>query len=738
MERRLAAILAADVVGYSAHIERDEKGTFARLKVYRTDVFEPLIRKLRGRVFKRMGDGLLAEFASVVDAVECAAAIQGEIVRRNYGLPKADRIDIRIGVNLGDVIVEGKDLHGEGVNIASRLEQLADPGNVYISQSAYEQAKNKFAFEPLGKRKLKNIRDPIRVFRVNFDAIPPSTRVPVENRLRTKHALTAFVLLLLVASTTLVWFRFWGAPSSSVVGVRPAEPSSTAALPVVKSSLAVLPFDNISGNADHNYLADGITEDLTTDLARVPGLFVVSRNAASAYKGKKIDSKQIAMELRVQYVLEGSVRRLGDQLRINAQLIDTDTGLHKWAERFDGEWGDVFLLQDKVIQSIVKALEVRLLPGQTAQAPGGTKSPAAYDAYLQGLELYLRDTPNDLAKAVPYLEKAVTLDPEYSLAYAILASLYWRTIGQWTDALNVTGWEAMNKIHTYLTKAMKHPSPQAYRVAADILQAKQQYAEAIDLLQRAIPLDPGNASIFGKMAEVLIRAGRIVDGQSYLEAAIRMDPTWAYGLLGEAQFCRGEFETAAANLEKDIVTNPDDPYPLIVLIAAYGHLGRNSASLVSKLNTMATRAGADEASQLWAKAYFPYRRRVDAQRLSDGLRKAGVPELPLRYQSSPSIRLTDEEIRSRLFGHTAQGREIASESLCYVNWTPEGDETQSCGTETITAKFLHLEDGGICYWWPGKGRECQVFLRNPNGTFEQQNEFFIVSPWWRFQFSIVR
>ena len=674
----------------------------------------------------------------MVDALRCAIDVQNVEAKRNAGLLADRQLAFRIGINLGDVIIEGDDIHGDGVNIADRLQALAEPGGIVISGTAYDQVAHKInaGFESLGEQRVKNIAAPVRVYRVLLDALAAS-KIATDGAgtLRLPWRLFPIpfaVFLLVIAVGAAVWWQR-NLASSGANGQLPMPD---------RPSIAVLPFDNISGLAEQNYLADGMTEDLTTDLARVPGLFVVSRNAALQYKDKPVDLAEVAAKLRVQYVLEGSVRRMGNQLRINAQLIDTSTGSHKWAERFDGAWSDVFSLQDKVIQRIVTALEVRLLTAQLPHAPGSTNIPAAYDAYLQGLELYLRDTPDDLARAIPHLERAVMLDPEYGQAYAVLASVYWRGSG-WPDALKVTNQEAMSKVNQYLTQAMKHPSPRAYRVAADMLQYEQRFDQAITLLQRATALDPSDASVYGKMAEVLMTSGRCHDGQSYLDAAIRLDPSslsYYDNLVGEVQFCLAQFEKAAATLEKDVAANPDDPYPLIVLLAAYGHLGRSSdtASLVNRLSAIAARQRADAATLLWVKALFPYKQRQDAERLREGLRKVGVPELPFGYQPAPNDRLAVDEVKSRLFGHTVEGLIIGSNQSCSLTWTTKGAETQSCGTMADTTTLVQLEEDGICYWSPWQGRDCRVFLRNPEGSSDRRNEFLMVSPWWRFQFSIAK
>src|SRR5262245_42108874 len=402
MERRLAAILAADVVGFSALMERDEAGTFARLKAGRKELFEPEIARHHGRIFKLMGDGLLAEFASVVDAVECAVSLQRGLAERNLSVPEAERIQVRIGVNLGEVIVEGDDRYGEGVNIATRLEQLAEAGDVYVSGKVANEVAKKlaFGFEAMGEQKVKNISDPVSVYRVRLDGDKKS-RLAAAPRTYSRRVLAAGLagLLLLTVGAAYAFLHWQGqSPTSSAPG---------------KASIAVLPFANLSDDPQQGYFADGVAEDLMTDLSRVSGLFVASRNSAFAYRDKSVDLRQIGQELGVRHVLEGSVRRAGDKLRINVQLIDTATGGHEWAERYEGSQADVFALQDQVTKAVVAALALKLTPGeQEVMGQRETHIPEAYDAFLRGWEHYQRTTPDDFSKAIPYFEKAIELDPD--------------------------------------------------------------------------------------------------------------------------------------------------------------------------------------------------------------------------------------------------------------------------------------------------------------------------------------
>ena len=379
MARRLAAILAADVVGYSRLMAVDEAGTHARLKALRQDFIEPKIAEHHGRTVKLMGDGALVEFASVVDAVQCAVEIQRGVAERHVDVPDDQRIEFRIGVNLGDVIIEGDDLYGDGVNIAARLEGLAEPGGIVISGTAFDHAKNKAeaGFRYLGRQPVKNIPEPVRAYRVLLDPAAAGMIVGEEGGrpARGRWLAAAAALLLIAAGAGAIgWWRPW----------EPAlEPSATLQLPD-KPSIAVLPFENLSDDAEEEYFADGLTDDLITDLSKISGLFIIARNSVFAYKNKTVDVPDVARELGVRYVLEGSVRRAGERVRINAQLIDGTTGGHVWAERYDRDYADIFALQDQVIEEIVGALSVQLTESEQTQVTRlPTHSLEAYDYYLR-------------------------------------------------------------------------------------------------------------------------------------------------------------------------------------------------------------------------------------------------------------------------------------------------------------------------------------------------------------------
>jgi adenylate cyclase len=662
--RKLAAILALDVVGYARLMGADETGTHARLKALRHDLMEPAIAAHHGRMVKLMGDGALVEFASVVDAVQCAVAIQRSMAERKPDTSQDRRIDFRIGVNLGDVIVEGDDIYGDGVNVAARLEGLAEPGGICVSRTVFDHVRNKvdLGFEHRGEYQVKNIAEPVVVYRVLADPESAGTVVeaPRVGLARWKlPAATAALAVLLVATGAVAWLKPW---------IPEADPASIErmafALPD-KPSLAVLPFDNLNGDPAQEYFVDGMTDDLITDLSKNSGLFVIARNSVFTYKGAPVKVQQVAEELGVRYVLEGSVRRAGDQVRINAQLIDAVTGGHLWAERYDGAVTDVFGLQDQVARRIVTALAVRLTgEEQSREARTETQSPQAYDAFLRGWAYYRRSTPDDLAKAIPHFEDAIALDPDYSRAHAALAAVYSadteRSLpsgtGEWIAArLGLAFEELREREERHLQAALRDPVPLAYQVGSRQATWQGKHEQAIAEAERAIALDANDPVGYEAMAVALVFAGRSAEGADMIGRAMRLDPrhTHEYSYwLGLAQFGMERFDDAAMSLTQASRADPEDERALILLAATYGHLGRieEAESAIGQANELRRNRQKDLAEgplrvgldvflvgrytlddvNLW-----PFMEQADRDRLRHGLRLAGLPEAGKGEEVSP-------------------------------------------------------------------------------------------------------
>ncbi|MGI9492608.1 MAG: adenylate/guanylate cyclase domain-containing protein, partial [Geminicoccaceae bacterium] len=436
MERRLAAILAADVVGYSRLMGENEAGTHVALQAHLDELIAPTIDDHRGSIIKLMGDGLLAEFRSVVDALEAALAIQRGMAERNrHAIDKPD-IKFRIGLNLGDVIAEKDDIFGDGVNIAARLEAMADPGGICVSESAFAQVKNKVdvSFRDLGAQRVNTIPDPIRAYRVSLDDSPSTFRDRFRqffSSINMRFVIAAGIAITALGLAAGLYWLFADQRHDSI---------TTAVLPGSEAdtlSILVLPFDNFDTDPSRDYFSDGFTEDVINDLSKISGLSVVSRNAAFQYKGKAVDPQQLGRELGVRYVMEGSVRRAGEQLRLNVQLIKTSDGFHLWSERFDRRMADVFSLQDELAEQIAAALEIRLTDTERKRLTQRfTESAEAYDLYLKGYEIYRRNTKDNTYKAREFFEEAVDIDPNFAAAIARLSHTYFHA---WN-----AGWESEN------------------------------------------------------------------------------------------------------------------------------------------------------------------------------------------------------------------------------------------------------------------------------------------------------
>src|SRR6266700_2309514 len=478
MERRLTAILAADVVGYSRLMGANETGTLAALKTLRTDFIDGKIAEHQGRIVKLTGDGMLVEFPSVVNAVACAAEVQHGMRDRNSGVPQESRIEFRIGVNLGDVIVEGEDIFGDGVNVAARLESIAPVGGITVSQSVRDHVGKRLdlTFEDMGERRLKNIERPIRVYSISLDA--PSS-----------------------------------GQTSDTVSAGPEE----------KPSIAVLPFINMSGDPEQEYFSDGITEDIITDLSKVSALFVVARNTAFTYKGKAVKVQEVAKELGVDFVLEGSVRKAGSRVRVTGQLIDGKKGGHVWADRYDRDLTDIFAIQDEITHAIVAQLKVKLLPQEKksiGQTP--TDNVEAYTYYLRGRQFMQRHSKSNYQLARRMFAKAVELDPLYARAYAGIANC---------DSFLLLYYQEDVGIETIL-----------------------------DTSAKALALDDKLAEAHASRGLALSLMRRYEEGMAEFEQAIALDPNSfeAHYLYARACVTQGKFERAATLFERAAENKPDD------------------------------------------------------------------------------------------------------------------------------------------------------------------------------------
>jgi TolB-like protein/class 3 adenylate cyclase len=625
--RKLSGILSADAVGYSRLMQEDEASTIRTLEDSKKLMGE-LIEQFKGRVVDAPGDNLLAEFGSVVDATECAVKIQEELKTKNADLPDNRKMEFRIGVNLGDVVEEAGRIYGDGVNIAARLEGLAEPGGICISRTAYDHVKNKLAlgYEYLGEHSVKNIAEPIRVYRVLTEPEVAGKVIGEKRflgRISRKTAMSAIIVLIIVAGGLIGWNIYLHQAKK----IEPASLDKMAYPLPDKPSIAVLPFENMSAEAEQEYFSDGITEEIITALAKIPDIYVMARNSTFTYKGKPVKVQQVSEELGVQYVLEGSVRRTEDQVRITAQLIDAIKGHHLWAERYDGKLGDVFNLQDKVTQKIIASLALKLTPDREENiADWGTKNVEAYDAYLQGNAHLLLVTSENMNKVIAFLKQAIELDPNFGRAHARLASAYTTIISREYDKdLGISNARSLRQKHLQL--ALKNPTALAHQAAAAALNFKGQSEEAMTHAERALALEPNNSVVCEIMGITLIYAGKSDEALTYLKKSMRIDPNYPprrLWWLGIAQFCEGQLEEATINLERSRKRNPHlAPW---FQIATYAYLGREKEIPEVIADYLKIRGWEKLPPNLIKKLmqWYQFKEKADRERLEKGLRMAGM------------------------------------------------------------------------------------------------------------------
>jgi adenylate cyclase len=590
--RRLAAILAADVAGYSRLMGADEEGTHERLKAHLSELVEPKIGEHRGRIVKNTGDGFLAEFASVVDAVRCAAELQREMAARNTDIAEDKRIAFRIGINLGDVIVEKHDIFGDGVNVAARLEALAEPGGICVSRVVRDQVRDKaaFAFEDLGEQSVKNIARAVRVYAL----------------------------------------RGAGSPTVNA----PDTASSSPPISAPRLSIVVLPFANLSDDREQQYFADGITEDLTTDLSRLENMFVISRGTAFTYKDKRLDAKQIGRELGVRYVLEGSIRRSGNQLRVNAQLIDAGTDAHLWADRFDYDAGDLFVLQNEITGRIANALGVELI---TTEAARPTEHLTAFDYILRGRAARLKpNSRNASTEAISLFEHALALDPQSVEAQTRLAgSLVSRVLNGLTDLAGEDLIRSQELIGQALAASPR--SALAHFVRGELLRAHGKYEEAIPEYETALALNRNLLAALVGLAWCKLFAGSLAEVIPLAEQAIQLSPRdpgigHSYYLIGTVHLLQSNLDKAIVWFEKTRSAIPTTPFPRSRLAAAYALRGE-TARAAAELAEARRLDGGDLFSSIARLKAFPGAwqgvpkiRALYEPTYFAGLRKAGMPE----------------------------------------------------------------------------------------------------------------
>ena len=627
---KLAVILHADVAGSTALVQQDEQLAHERIQdAFRR--FSETIEKYQGRSLELRGDALLAKFERASDAVTAALAFQADHAYLISRLKDDLRPTIRVGVAMGEVVIANNTVTGSGVVLAQRVEQLADPGGVCITAALHETLPKRMPFdlENMGEQVLKGFDDPIRVYRVELSA---GQSVPAPERDNQREAspkksnliVAIIAIVLVVTGGTYYWFKAQ-VPQEETASVE----SMAYPLPD-KPSIAVLPFTNMSDDSQQEYFADGMTEDLITDISKISGLFVIARNSVFTYKGKAVKVRQVAEELGVRYVMEGSVRRVGNQVRINAQLIDATTGGHIWADRYDGSLDDVFSMQDKITKNIVTSLSLILTEQDRKNiGQGDTTSPEAYDAFLLGWGHFKRQTPKDYAAAHDYYERALEIDPQYKRVFAALAALYFETGNrQWSTALGIGTGSLRQLAIDNLAKADAESSVIGLVTASKLHSRFGRNQAAMSAAERAIKLDPNSAEAQSNLAELLIYTGLPDRALEPLSQAMRFDPlnqSYLFFLQGLAEFGLERFETAAISLSKALELNPEYKPPAAILAAAYIYLNRlEDASGALEVFQSEYTFLANTSSM--TMVLFPYKRESDKERLVEALLKAGLPE----------------------------------------------------------------------------------------------------------------
>lgn len=576
MEQRLAAILAADMAGYSRLMEADESGTLARLRTHRIELVDPAIAKNKGRIIKTTGDGMLVEFQSVTDAVKCAVEIQQRMKRRNSDVPQERRIEFRIGINLGDIIFDDDDIFGDGVNIASRIEQLADVGGICVTAAVATQIADRLeiAMEDLGEKTLKNISRPVRLYRIGFD--------------------------------------------SAVL------PEVEAKRSISKPSIVVLPFDNMSGDPEQEFFADGLTEDIITELSRHHELFVISRNSSFVYKNRAVNVREVAEKLDVQYLVEGSVRKIGDRVRVTVQLIDTANDAHIWADKYDRKLDDIFAIQDEVTAAIAATLPGRVEAAQRDQlARAKPANMAAYECVLAAKVLHHRSTIADNERAQTLINRSVALDPDYAHAHAWRACILGQAwVHNWCEDKDGVWNDIMAALDRAL--ALDDNDADVHRILAAVNVNNNELTTARYHQERALALNPNYDLVVVQQGELLTWLGRPEEGIEWIRKAMQLNPHhperfWSH--LGKAHFAARQYGEA---IEAFMHLSTMDSVQHAFAAACYGWLGDEiaAAAHLGKIRTLDPQFDLDSFI-----ATLHYAQESDAQHVREGLLKAGIAHL---------------------------------------------------------------------------------------------------------------
>ncbi len=737
--RKLTAILSADVKGYSRLMGEDDESTVKTITAYRKIITE-LIDKHHGRVVDTPGDNILAEFSSALNAVKGAVEIQSTLQTENGKVPDHRRMEFRIGINLGDILHKDDRIYGDGVNVAARIESIADPGGICISRGVFDQVKKKVrqGFEYLGEHNVKNITEPVRIYRIlsapEFEGKvigEPATRsTPI------KKSTAIAIAMILIASVVLFWMVYsppLGRESTSITKVTAPE--------LEKASIAVLPFDNMSNDPEHDYFSDGIAEDIITDLSKISGLIVIARNSSFTYKGKSVNAQQIGQELQVRYLLEGSVRKAGGQVRINAQLIDASGGHHLWAERYDGDMSDIFSLQDNITRKIISALALKLTTGeQKAITDKGTDNLQAYDEFLKGWQGYRLLTKAGFAEAKIRLEKAVELDPDFARAYAAQAALYWKAklaAPELRQGLGVTNHRELGAImakpQVLLKKAMKKPTALAHGLMSQVYLMRYQHDEALAEIERAVAMDPNDPELYAWMSEILWLMGKNNQAIESANMGLRLDPNnpaTYLRQLGKSYLPDGNLEESLQVLERAQRINPELSGSIALSQAIiFGIQGRNEEARTAYQIFLKSRMS-PVRNLNDILLYFQFTDPKKLDRIADALVKAGAPGKPTDYyRIFKENRINGKVVTSLLFGRKITGTAMSTGKQFWWEWAKSGEfkldlqVVQDNGKSWVEGDVLFIQFDKLF----GSLPYGAIIYRNPDGSLESKNQYLIVS-----------
>jgi adenylate cyclase len=635
VERKLAVIFAADVAEYSRLMGVDEVGTLRTLQAYRA-ILDRLIAAHHGRIFNTAGDSVMADFASAVDAVECAVDAQEAIAKQNADRAAGERMRFRIGVHLGDVIVDGTNLFGDGVNIAARLQAMAAPGGICLSGAVRDQVGTRLpvAFIPLGEQRVKNIAEPVRAFTIATrsngwaPASAAGTDRPSLRRYVLAPVLAALLFIALAGGTWWLWFGRQPGPNAQLETATPAARLTLPPHSAPRLSIVVLPFTNRSNDPEQEYFADGITEDLTTDITRIQGSLVIARNTAFTYKGKPVDAKQIGRDLGVRYVLEGSVQRSGKQIRVNTQLIDAETGAHLWAERFDRDIGDLFALQNEITARLASALQLQLA---IAESRRPSDNPDALDYILRGRAVYTRPiSKENIEEAVALFKAALALDPNSADAAAWLAvALTVRVSDEFSDSPDADLQRADELAGRALAAAPNSALP--HYAKGQVLRAQSRFSEAIPEYERAIALDHSRAPAYAHVGWCKFLTGSAEEAIPYFEQALRLSPygpgiaPW-YGRMGVIQLLEGRTDEAITSLQKASSENARLPFVHAYLAAGYALKGQTERARAELAEAQRLNPAYSSLERVGKSTWFdhPKIRALAEATYFPGLREAGL------------------------------------------------------------------------------------------------------------------